>query len=266
MNHTTDQLETMILMALDAHHTDNAPSPVVRTKSTGASGVFVDAGKLLQFDAMQPRSAFAMDMSDDNRIYATNQDLLLTHPAEILGSEAEVIMLNGDILKWYGVRSIKHAPKGVSCLGIPSHWYEMHVRFVDASGNGEYYKRAVPFNKKGAPLPAKAQGKLICAPRVEGEYLIIMASIIEDAHRKQTMLASVKERTEIKFPVPLGDYRKVFIEREGPLSGTRRKAILHWVAKHLRRSTTGVVHNVGTHTRGVQEFVIDGMTIRLAPN
>ena len=94
----------------------------------------------------------------------------------------------------------------------------------------------------------------------------VAASMIEDSHRSNTMLAAVKDATEIKFPVPLDDYKDVFADRDGPMNGARRKAIVHWVARHLRNSIRGKEHSVKRHTRGVQEFTIDGLRIRLTPN
>ena len=142
----------------------------------------------------------------------------------------------------------------------------MHTRFVTGNGVGEYIKRVVPIDKNGKTLLAQAQGHNVCAPNKEGEMLIICASVIEDAHRANTMLAAVKDATEIKFPVPLDDYKYVFANRDGPMNGTRRKSIIHWVARHLRHSTLGNEFAVKKHTRGVQEFAIDRLRIRLTPN
>lgn len=121
-------------------------------------------------------------------------------------------------------------------------------------------------SRNGTPLPATAHGISICNPKFDGSALIMTASIIEDAYRANTMLATVKDDTEIKFPVPLDDYKNVFADRDGPMTGARRKAIIHWVATHLRHSTRGLEYEVKRHTRGVQEFTIDGLRIRLTPN
>jgi hypothetical protein len=110
------------------------------------------------------------------------------------------------------------------------------------------------------------QGQGIGVPRLDGETLISAASIIEDANRSGAMLATVKDAREIMFPVPIADYKKVFADREGPKIGDRRKAIVHWVARHLRKSTRGNECVVNKHLRGVQEFSVDGLLVRLTPN
>ena len=266
MDDVTDKLETLILMALDANHGHSVPGTIRREKSTGAVQELHDQGELLDFDEMRPSTAYTFDMADKERIFTTSTDYLVTHPADVLGDEAEVVMIGDGMLKWRGYRRLRRAPKGVACLGRATHWYEMHMRFVTGNGAGEYYKRVVPISRDGKPLLAQAQGHNVCTPNLEGEMLVLCASVIEDAHRANTILAAVRDATEIKFPVPLDDYKDVFAERDGPMNGARRKAIVHWVAQHLRHSTRGKEFAVKKHTRGVQEFIIDGLRIRLTPN
>ncbi|OBU84422.1 hypothetical protein [Chromobacterium subtsugae] len=262
----TDQLETLILLALDANHKSAATKQFPVRNGNGDVLELRDQGTLLRFDEMLPNSAYTFDMTDDERIYATTPELLMAHPADIIGNEVELMMLSGGALKWYGFRRLRQAPRGVAYVGKPSHWYEMHGRTVLSSGMGDYMKRVVALDKNGRPLPAKIQGHAICTPSVEGEFAIIVASLVEDAHRSGSMLATVKDATEIKFPIPLNAYQDVFFLRDGPMAGSRRKAILHWVAQHLRRSPRGTEHEVKRHVRGAQEFVIDGLRVRLTPN
>lgn len=266
MEKIIDKLETLILMALDANHGHTTPAVLRRTKSTGQVQMLHDQGELLAIEEMRPASSYTFDMTDKGRIFGATPDYLVTHPADILGDEAEVMMLHGDTLKWRGYRRLRRAPKEVACLGRATHWYEMHMRFVTNNGAGEYYKRVVPIDRNGKPLLAKVQGHNVCAPNEEGKMLVLCASVIEDAHRANTMLAAVKDATEIKFPVPVDDYKDIFSDRDGPMTGGRRKAIIHWVKKHLRQSTLGKQHEVKRHTRGVQEFTFDGLRIRLTPN
>jgi len=262
----SDKLETMILMALDANSDHSSPKTLLREKSTGAVLELHDQGTLINADDMRPNSSYTFDVADDDRIFATTTDYLITHPSEVIGDEAEVIMLHCDTLKWYGYRRLRRPPKNASCLGKPSHWYESHTRYVSPNSRSGYVKRLIAIDSSGRPLLVKMQGHVVCNPNLEGVGLILCSSIIEDAHRTNTMLATVKDATEIKFPIPLGDYKEVFAERDGPLNGSRRKAIVHWVARHLRRSLTGKEFPVKKHTRGVQEFDIDGLHIKLTPN
>ena len=266
MEQVTDAMETMILMALDANHGHSVPGTLRRDKSRGGVEELRDQGELLRIGDMRPSSSYTFDMTDTDRIFATTKDYLLNHPSEVLGDDAEVVMLDGDIFKWRGFRLLKQPPRGVACLGRASHWYEMHTRVVNANGDGAYYKRVVPLSFSGSPLVATVQGHNVCTPMREGQMIVLCASVIEDALRSDTMLASVKDATEIKFPVPIDDYKDVFADREGPMNGSRRKAIVHWVAKHLRNSAQGKEHEVKRHTRGIQEFIIDGLRIRLTPN
>lgn len=266
MDEITDQLETLVLMALDANQDNSMTTKETRGEIDGYWEIR-DQGTLLPFEAMQPKSSYTFDMTDRSRIFAITPGYLMAHPAEILGDEAENIMIDSlGIMKWYGYRKIRKPPSGVSYIGKPTHWYEAHFRAVNYTGKGDYVKRVVAIDRVGKPLPVWVQGHCVSTPKIEGESLILTASIIEDAHRSNTMLAALKDATEIKFPVPIDDYKDVFSERDGPMNGSRRKAILHWVMRHIRHSTRGKEFAVKKHTRGVQEFTIDGMRIRLTPN
>ena len=266
MEEITDQLETLVLMALDANH-ENSFTRNEKLGSCDGYWEIRDQGRLLSFDAMHPRSSYTFDATDRTRIFAVTPGYLMTHAAETLGDEAEILMLDGNgLLKWYGFRKLRKPPRDVSTIGKPTHWYEAHFRAVTQNGSGEYVKRLVALDRAGKPLPVWISGHCVCAPKVEGASLILTASVIEDAHRTNTMLAALKDATEIKFPVPIDDYKDIFAERDGPLNGSRRKAIIHWVARHLRHSPRGKEFTVKKHTRGVQEFTIDGLQLRLTPN
>lgn len=266
MDEVSDRLETLILMALDANHAGVAPDPLYRDRTTGMVQELVDQGELLRFSPMNPDSAFTIDMVSGNRIFGTTKDCLVEHPVEVLGDEAEIILMHENMIKWFGFRRLKRPPRGIACLGKPDFWYEFHMRYVLENGKGEYYKRLIPLSKSGEPLLAQIQKHNVCNPKVEGISLITSASVIEDAHRAGTMLAAVRDATEIKFPVPLDDYKCVFANREGPYNGARRKSIVHWVAKHLRTTPSGGSTNVKRHVRGVHEIMMDGLKITLTPN
>lgn len=265
-----DDIETMILLALDANHENNGTFSGGASRGRNVGGdkfELRDQGELLRIDSMKPRSAFTFDISgDDDRLFSTSPDYLMAHPAEIIGEQAESILLHDGWLKWTGLRRLSKPPRGVVALGKVTHWYENHFRHIHTTGRGAYFKRVVPLDRNGRPLPAKINGHWICAPESDGVSLILTASIIEDAHRSGSMLATVSDATEIRFPVALDAYKELFALRDAPMVGNRRKAILHWVCRHIRASNRGKLHAVKQHTRGVDEFVIDGLRVRLEPN
>ena len=97
--------------------------------------------------------------------------------------------------------------------------------------------------------------------------LNLCCSLIEDAQRTGIMLASVKEEREIKFPIPIADYKEVFLDRNGPFLGSgKKKAIIHWVSSHLRKRKNDDNVLVRKHIRGVQSFLIDGISIVISPS
>ena len=262
-----DKIETMILLALDANKDSSdyfQPSNERGKNGKNLKLETCDTGILLGFETMRPKSAFTFDLCSD-RVLTWGHEWLKDHPSETLGDECEVICIDRGSLKWLGARRLAKAPRRVVTLGKPSCWYEMHYRKVLSNGAQLYQKRAIPVGVKGNVLPAKIQGNWICGDE-DASSFIIMSSIIEDARRANTMLASVKYMTEIKFPVPLDAYKEVFSIRDAPMVNGRRKAIIHWVSKHLRASTRGKLHDVNKHTRGVKDIVIDGIRINIEPN
>lgn len=257
----------MILMALDANSEHTVlTGNVIRQKKSDLKRVEYDTGHFIKIDPMLPSSSYTFDATDPERIFACHPEYLMNHPSDIVGNSAEIIMLDAcGVLKWYGFRRTRK-PKEIVCIEKADQWVEFHCRRTFETGSSDYTKRLIPLNKNGVPLTAFFQKSKVCDPMIEGLSLITSCSVIEDAHRSNAMLASVKDATEIKFPVPLNDYKQLFSERDGPYSSGRRKSIIHWVASHLRKKTDGGASVVSKHTRGIQEFVIDGLKIRIEPN
>ena len=266
-----DQTETLIAMALCANQDAGSKGFNPQGRGSNRNGEVwqaSDAGELLRFDAMTPSSSYTVDMSDDNRIYAGDNRLLLAHPGEIIGDNSEIMVLDDSgTLKWMGFRRIPRLPRGAVAVGKYSHAFEYHFRMLYADGtNGSYMRRLVLLNKEGNGVQVKVRGCFLNGG-IEALGTTIAASIIEDAHRKGAMLASVSDSVEIKFPVPLDDYKEVFSHREGPLTPSgRRRSIIHWVSKHLRSKQGGGNSTVKRHVRGISSFTVDGLSVQVTPN
>ena len=266
MKEEIDKIETLLLMALDgAFEITETPLAVIKQKDGTVSGLS-DQGLLLKTDDMTPKSMYTFDMCDNSRLFTSDPGLLIAHPSEILGDEAEMFFHTGDCYRWAGFRRVKKKPKGVAVMGKPDYFYEYHYRDIRENGSNLYNKRFIPIDKKGRPLIAKIQNQFICAPAVEGVYLCLACSMIEDAHRSNAMLASFEDGVKVYVPVPLDNYQEIFFDREAPLIRGKKKAIIHWVAKHIRKSKMGNWHTVKKHVRGVKDIVIDGMTVNISPN
>ena len=271
-NKDIDNVDTLILMALcgDAQQTDVTPdSGVIKVDMggrTSAKVVQVDAGAALPIGSMEPTSMFCSDMGDEDRLYSCHPEDLLAHPKEVLGEVAESVAFLPEegLLKWIGIRRRTRGVRNAVAVGKVDSWYEFHCRFIRMNGQNDYAKRLVAFNKKGFPLPVKHNGAWVSDPRTEGVTSILMASLIEDAHRSNAMLATVSDAKELRFPVPLGDYKKIFKDRQAPLKNGRRRPIVHWVRKHLRRRP--VETEVKRHVRGVSDIIFDGMRVSVTPN
>lgn len=256
----TSNIESIILLAL---YSDNCEIPVTTHKLNNKITVHKIISPMM-FDDMKPSSSYCTGYGE--RIYAEKSSLLMCHPSEIIGDEQEISMLDEEGLLWIGIRKTNKAPRGLWTAGKYSHLYEVHIRKTLVSGHNSYTKHIVPIDKTGNPLHSLIYGGNKTS-REYGSVIITCCSIIEDALRKDAMLCSIKDGVEIKFPVPINDYKKYFSDRDGPYVGSRKKQIIHWVAQHLRRSQlTGSESTVKRHVRGIQEFSVDGLKIRIEHN
>ena len=269
-----DSVETMLLMLLDGRHkqieNDDRDKQLLdssyRKSRSACQNIDFDASKLCEFGDMMPDSVYLADMTE-SRLFTYDPAQLLAHPADILGDRCEGAMFHEQSVKWFAVRRLLSAPKNVAVIGKVAVWYEGHFRLIRSDGSGTYQKRYAAISRDGRALLVK-RGPYILSDPAESTFMsTTLCSLVEDARRTNAMLASVKDAIEVHVPVPLDAYKEVFALREAPVTpGGRRKAIVHWVASHMRRSIHGAEHKVGRHTRGVDEFTIDGLRVRLSPN
>ena len=262
------EVETLILMLLETKSARESKEVVIKCHSVpGWQIVNDDQGKLLKLPDMSPSSAFTTQLGTDGneRLFSRDFRDLLCHPVDILGDTAETVLLDNDTVKWTGFRRLKKMPSHVVCLGKADILYEHHYRQFTQGAKPVYQKRLAIFDKSGRPLPAKKYSHWVSYDN--GIDTILHASVIEDAMRAGSMLATISDATELKFPVPLDSYKELFIIRDAPLTPAgRKKAILHWVAKHLRTSPKGKESQVKAHTRGVDTFYLAGIKVTLTPN
>lgn len=258
-----DTTETLLAHLICADN-DDAENNITGAKR-GVSMDEIDAGAVLRFDTMRPGLAHTFDMLDGDRLFTMDHRELLAHPSEILGDEAEVaIFKESGHVQWTGFRRLRKPPRGVWIAGKASAIYELHWRNIYPSGRSTYFRRVTAAAASGAPIPCVIQGSN--GSGNESVSLILAASIMEDVARTGCFTTTVQDGAGIVFPVPYGAQVELFKLRDGPvLPGGRKKAILHWVAKHLRQRGEKQFP-VKEHTRGVHDFTVEGLRVRLDPN
>ena len=258
-----DTAETLITHLICADN-DNAEHNVTGAKR-GASMEEIDAGAILRFAPMRPKLAYTFDMLDGDRLFTLDHQSLLHSAPDILGDEAEVaIFKDGGYVQWVGYRRVRKTPRNVWIAGRAGAVYEVHWRNIYPSGKSTYFRRCAAVAPSGRPIPCVVVGSGGAGNESDG--LILAASIMEDTGRTGCFTATIAESAGIAFPLPYGAQTEIFKLRDGPLlpSG-KRKAILHWVARHLR-ARGGKEHEVKPHTRGVHTFEADGLRVSLDPN
>jgi hypothetical protein len=225
-----------------------------------------DGGSVLKFDLMSPKHIHTFDATDPERILPSSYTGLMHHPVDLMGNESEMGLITPEgIMKWTGFKKLSKRPRGIYSEPGNHTYYEKHYRIL-GSENGGYYKRVVAIHKSGCPLIVYYNGTLVGDVQTDGLSLILNCGLIEDLHRRDAYLCSIKDAIELKFSVSNDDVYELFSLREAPLTSSgRRKAIIHYVSEHLRgkgaKRTT-----IKEHYRGITEFIEDGLTVSVTPN
>ena len=264
MEQTEDLMEHMLAVALCA---DAAPTNDNHQGAGVTLGRWVEGGMRAMTSELPqrtPTSAFAHCRSlDGDRLVTTTHKLLLAHPAELIGDGVEVMALADQSVEWTRLEPVRRLPRNMAAVGRAHYWAALHTRRIAANGVQNYYSTLVPFARDGAPLAAQWRGAWVCKPTNLGMDAIVACSLIEDAQRPNAMLASVRDGVELTFPVAEHAYLEAFALRDAPTTAQgRRRALLHWVAKHMRASRHGR-GEVKRHMRGVAQFDMGGYRVKL---
>ncbi|MBX9959450.1 MAG: hypothetical protein K2Y15_04880 [Burkholderiaceae bacterium] len=259
MNDQIDQIATMLAHFVCADSGDDATS--FGRHQTKQISTEHDAGVRLRFAPLEPSLAYTAQVNGE-REFAMDAALLLQTPQDLLGNLTEIALVSGDTVKWSAFKKLTKRPPGVWVASPGADLYEYHSRFIRANGSSDYRKRVAAISKTGRPVRVIIEGTKNQGGVSDGVFLVLAASMVEDSVRPGAFQATVRERAGLIFPVPQGEHLDVFKLRDGPMVGDRRKSLLHWVAKHSRR-TTGGLTVVKEHLRGVHQFEIDGFSVTL---
>lgn len=268
MNDVLDQTETLLAYLLCAD--DSSSVHISPAKKHIKLHQEQDATSLIKFEPLYPSCSYTVQMDEEkenDRIYTADPSLLMNSVQDLIGKHKEVALLSEGKVQWFAYRKIHKAPKNVFISSPGASLYEFHYREAYSNGKSIYYRRIAAISKTGKPVPTILVGSAGSNSDISGKQVVIAASIVEDAHRSDVFTASIKESTEILLPVPIGEHKELFALRDGPMTNAgKRKAIMHWVAKHMRETSKGNTCVVGKHLRGVNTFDIDGLTVTLTAN
>lgn len=220
-----------------------------------------DAGARLRFEPLYPAMAHTAQVNSE-RVFAVDAALLLQTPQDLLGKLTEIALVSSNTVKWTAFKKLNKRPAGIWVASPGADLYEYHSRFIQANGKSDYRKRVAAISKTGKPVRVIIEGTKDQGGVDDGMFLVLAASVVEDSIRPGAFQATVKEGSGLIFPVPQGEHLDVFKLRDGPMVNNRRKSLLHWVAKHTRRTPAGSAV-VKEHLRGVHKFEIDGFDVTL---
>jgi hypothetical protein len=262
-----DTLETMLIMLLELDSIKNTFEN--KPHLLKHNGKLVKARFLHKTEEMKPQKTYTLDIEDKNRL-TTERIFLLNNPIELIGNKNEFTYFLDNRACWYGIKKINKKPESITFLGKPDVFYEVHSRNYYINGNKQYVNCFMALDKNGKVLPSfTKRTKDVQVPNfveIMNKFIVYFCSAIEDAHRTNAMLAQVKDQVEIIFPVPLDNYKEIFSNRDKQPNEIRRKSILHWVSKHLRKKPPSGLTLIKRHTRGIDEFTVDGLSVKISAN
>lgn len=216
----------------------------------------------LGFPDRRPTTTYIADQTQD-REFALDNRLLLGRPQDLLGTSTEIAFIGEHEVKWAGFEKLYKRPRGVWAAQTGADFYEYHSRNIRRDGTSTYTKYIAAIDKTGKPVRTVIEGCNVPSPWVEGQVLVLAASLVEDTRRPDTFMATITSgELGIRMSVAQGHHLALFALRDGPKVGNRKRPLLHEVAAHLRRTKTEPVP-VAPHLRGVHEFVIDKLKVRL---
>lgn len=259
-----DQVQDMLAHFICADAKDNSLKELssFSIKKNAKASIEVDAGAIFKFQIRQPSVAYTADLSQ-SREFAIDARLLLNTPQDIIGNNLEVALVDVDVIKWSCFVKLHKRPRGIFVEKNGASLYEYHSRFITSDGRSDYRKRVAAIDKFGNPVKVIIEGTKNQSSRPpDGLALVMASSLVEDAHRPNTFKATVRDSVGLIFPVEQGHHLEIFKLRDGPYIGSRKRPLLHLVASHIRKNANKIF-DVKSHLRGVHEFEIDGLKVKL---
>jgi hypothetical protein len=179
---------------------------------------------------------------------------------------------------WTLFRRIKKLPRGIHTVGFvrrPVH-IECHNRTIMADGGiaASYVTLFTIDYHRNIALPVSIERfRTTLADYSEAgirreidrinKLFSCFAAAISNPPDPSLWKLQIKESARCWFAHDEHCVKELCDLRDGPLVGNRRKAVLHWVADHLRRTPNGNYVDVQKHLRGISEFNIDGINFNI---
>lgn len=270
-----DAIEDAILWAMEFRRTGSEMhSQRVVKKKNRSEQIQMSFGHFCGKTIMKPKKVYVFDRaSNGDRIFAPSLEGVIVNPVFAIGDRLETLVIKDcGTLSWMGYKPMP-APRGIAAVTNEKvYWFSCHYRTIGKDGKETYLKDPVPITESGKVPLIRAMGwKGFDAKETQAEQetqLALCLSMLEDATRTGSYLATVKESVEIMFPVGEDAYKDFFILRDGHKNTPtgRKNPIIHFCKKHIRRTNNKNSIQVEKHARGATEVVVGPMTLQIKPN
>jgi len=230
--------------------------------------------KVRQSESIKERNSNRIVFSDlrseysKKKLFDSSEKNLICDPIQLYSKDYSLCMYDGSSCRSMHIIRINKLPKRYVCKGKKEAFFEIHYKYIDGS-KSEYIRGAFGYdghsiNKACTDMSSFRQSDFIQKKKNDNDSFVLTTSMFDDL--------SDQWITEIEYDgqsILMGSNKEGVRElsdlREEPLTITgRRKAIMHWVAGHTRRTEAGPF-DVSTYTRGIDSFNIDNFNIKISP-
>jgi hypothetical protein len=206
------------------------------------------------------------------RLMAYEANYLLGHFVDIIGDGKEIVVLDGlngserGYAPFFAFRKTKK-PRGFWSSRADAIWYEWEMARVFSCGTVKHYDTMFCAFTKDAKAVRVGKIGQYAREGVASWFLCGLCSAFEDMSRKDSCVVELRDSVSVRFSVPFGDHLDILSERDGFLhSNGRRRALVHRVLSHSRRTGADSISKVRTHIRGSKVAVVDGIRVSITPN
>lgn len=215
---------------------------------------------------------FFQDSLNEERLFSAEPDDLMADPSEQFDEFELLREGSGEVAyQWNGIRKRKTRLRAFVRPGCDVFW-DSCQRTVYKSGHEDVKAFVFGWNKArkiaiSCPVPehrnSAIQGSERPLERDAATTLILAASIVEDM--KVNWTVTIRELSAFTMYSTEERIKDLCALRDAPMTESgRRAAICHWVRAHRRNATPNPV-DVRKHLRGVTQFPLGAMQVKVTP-
>lgn len=210
------------------------------------------------------KSAWIAGWSGSNdRLYTTDKELLMNPIKDIFGNRSEIALPTDEgKIKWIAYKKTR-LRRPFWTVGNATV-YLANYALIGPNGVEDTSSNYIAISKSGDFSKIRYENQIV-KENIEYNEMqaVLAASLIEDCSRKGQWHVEIFAGKSIKISTNGAEILDLFSSRKGPHAISKKRPLLHWVASHSRRKKNNAKVTIPKHLRGITEFEIDGLGVRI---